>query len=217
MISDFISSAIVHEPTVIAPPDKLPLDILDARSSVRVLSSGHDDELTLLLEAAADYIQGRLGVTLITTGYRWYAPQWFVEHHRDGEVRITLPSGPHQSVDKISYYDTDDTLQENDASWIASYFTFITRKNLPAVLVSKRNVILPSLSERDDAVSIEFTAGYGDTHDEVPAGIKHAIRLLIAHWFEHPEAVVTGTISATIELSFRSLMNRYKTGYYCDV
>ena len=39
---------------------------------------------------------------------------------------------------------------------------------------------------------IAFIAGYGDAPPDVPAPIRHALKLLVAHWFEHREPVALG-------------------------
>ena len=39
------------------------------------------------------------------------------------------------------------------------------------------------------------------------ANVKHAIRMLVAHWYENRRAVVTGTITAIIPMAVESLLN----------
>ena len=36
-----------------------------------------------------------------------------------------------------------------------------------------------------NGIAIELRAGYGAAPDAVPATLKLAIRILVAHWFEH--------------------------------
>jgi len=48
----------------------------------------------------------------------------------------------------------------------------------------------PPIRVLPQSVATEFIAGYGDTPDKVPADIRHAIKMLIAHWYENREAVI---------------------------
>jgi uncharacterized phiE125 gp8 family phage protein len=43
-----------------------------------------------------------------------------------------------------------------------------------------------------NAFEVDFTAGYGDEADDVPGPIRHALKILVAHWFERREVVVLG-------------------------
>jgi hypothetical protein len=48
----------------------------------------------------------------------------------------------------------------------------------------------------------------------VPDDAKQAMLLLASHWVENREAVLTGTISKEIELSYTALTDRLKWGNY---
>ena len=56
---------------------------------------------------------------------------------------------------------------------------------------------------RLNAFEVDFTAGDGDEADDVPGPIRHALKLLVAHWFERREVVVLGLgaqeVPATVE------------------
>ena len=41
-----------------------------------------------------------------------------------------------------------------------------------------------------DALSIDYTAGYGAAED-VPQDLKHAVLLLVAYWYEHRDGLTT--------------------------
>jgi uncharacterized phiE125 gp8 family phage protein len=214
--SAFDSSVRSYNATVVCPADVLPIHMEDARSAIRMVSSAHDDELELLIEAAREYIEGRNNITLVSTQYSWVLPDWDQQRAEDGVIRIMLPRGPAQRVDSVDYFDTDDVAVAKDANWFSTNFDLIVDEYMPGIVVQKPNVTLPSISQRDNAITITWTAGFGDDPEDVPSTLRHAIRVLIAHWFEHPEAVITGTISSAIELSLNSLLARYHTGKYIN-
>jgi uncharacterized phiE125 gp8 family phage protein len=59
-------------------------------------------------------------------------------------------------------------------------------------------------------VAVEYTAGYGDTAADVPAPLRQAMLLMIGHWYEHREAVITGSISTGLPLAARALLAPYR-------
>ena len=62
----------------------------------------------------------------------------------------------------------------------------------PARLVLSTGAVQLSPARLLNAFEVAFTAGYGDEASDVPAPIRHALKLLVAHWFEHREPVVIG-------------------------
>ena len=67
------------------------------------------------------------------------------------------------------------------------------------------------LEEKAERVDITYKAGYATC----PAGLKLAILLLIANWYENREAVVTGSIaSVTPPLGAVTLLNQHKDWWF---
>ena len=46
---------------------------------------------------------------------------------------------------------------------------------------------------------------------------KHAIKLLIRHWYDNPSAVIVGSISKEVEFAADALIRSLGTGFYADV
>ena len=61
-----------------------------------------------------------------------------------------------------------------------------------------------------NAYEIAFTAGYGDEASDVPAPIRQALKLLVAHWFEHREPVVLGEAPQEVPATIASLLSPYR-------
>ena len=57
-----------------------------------------------------------------------------------------------------------------------------------------------------DSVQVAFVAGYGSASSDVPTPIRHAIKVIVADLYQHPESLALGTIapplrhSATIDM-----------------
>jgi uncharacterized phiE125 gp8 family phage protein len=61
-----------------------------------------------------------------------------------------------------------------------------------------------------NAFEIAFSAGYGDGADNVPAPLRQAIMLLVAHWFERPEPVVLGATAQEVPATVAGLLLPYR-------
>jgi len=114
-----------------------------------------------------------------------------------------LPRGPHLSVESIKYRDEDSVQQ----TWASTKY-----KVDPAGGEEAARVMLADGEEWPDtdldpnSVEVEFKAGYGTTAASVPDTIKAAMKLLIGHWFENREEVITGTISTDIPMATKALL-----------
>lgn len=62
-----------------------------------------------------------------------------------------------------------------------------------------------------EEVEIDFTAGYGDAADEVPASIKKAIAMLAGELYAQRKNAIVGTISTPAKFSAESLLGPYRT------
>lgn len=91
-----------------------------------------------------------------------------------GNGAILLPKPPLIAVDSVIYFAADNqsaTLQVND---------YIVTNGEPAELRTAAS--WPVTADRFDAVTVIFRAGYG-TADDVPAPIKHALKLIIGNMY----------------------------------
>jgi hypothetical protein len=48
----------------------------------------------------------------------------------------------------------------------------------------------------------------------VPTQIRHAILMLVAHWYDRRESVLTGSISKEVEFGVKSLLDSCRWGAY---
>jgi uncharacterized phiE125 gp8 family phage protein len=61
-----------------------------------------------------------------------------------------------------------------------------------------------------NAFEVAFTAGYGDEASDVPEPLRHAIKLLVAHWFEQREPVVLGAAAQEVPATVAGLLLPYR-------
>lgn len=55
---------------------------------------------------------------------------------------------------------------------------------------------------------VTYTTGFVEGLQPEP--VKQAVRILVAHWFEHREAIITGTIATVVKLSVDRLLAPYR-------
>jgi uncharacterized phiE125 gp8 family phage protein len=115
---------------------------------------------------------------------------------------------PIQSITSIQYYDANNTLQTlASATYEADLYAE------PILIRPAFGQTWPTTYDRFNAVAVTMQAGYGAA-SAVPEDAKQAILLLASHWVENREAVLSGTISKEIELSYTALTDRLKWGNY---
>ena len=68
--------------------------------------------------------------------------------------------------------------------------------SIPPRLVRCSPTAFPRPGRNANGIEVSFVCGHGSLASEVPAPLRHAILLLVAHWYENREPVVAG-IAAT--------------------
>lgn len=141
----------------------------DAKAHLRVVGSADDDYIATLVLAATYYVQqytGRLVYSQTITEYADAFPS---------VAEMPLHCYPITSL-VLKYYDSTDTLTTLSAS---EYWAHTTKK--PCTVETKS--AWPSTENRAAAVRVEITGG-----DSTPlADIKHAIKIIVGHWYEQPD------------------------------
>jgi uncharacterized phiE125 gp8 family phage protein len=131
-------------------------------------------------------VQGALGKGMITqTWGQWLSPN---------PSTVYLSLGPVQSVSAIKYYDVDGALQ---TATLADFNVFGTPNRIS--VSPKSGKAWPVTQMRDDAIKIEYVIGYGSTSSSVPETVRHALMMLVAHWYDMRE---TSTEKQMYDLPF---------------
>ena len=192
-----------HRLELVTAPTTQPIDIADAKKHLRVEHSDDDVLIDTLIKTAIAFVdvKGALGKAMITQTWReWYAPN---------PSQIVVSLGPVQSVSAIKYYDADNALQTDTLS---NYLVLGTSTR--TTVKPKSGFTWPTTFVRDDAIAIEYVVGYGDADTDVPATVKQALLMLVAHYYENRENVLVGTNSRTIPFGFEDLINIERNQWY---
>jgi uncharacterized phiE125 gp8 family phage protein len=182
-----------------AAPAAEPISLAEAKAHLRIDANDEDALLGSLITAARMVVERTLSLALITESWSLYLDGW----PRSGT--IVLPIQPVQVVTAVRVYDPDDT-----SSTVNSETYSIDVLSEPARLVLSAGAVQLSPARLLNAFEVAFTAGYGDEASDVPQPIRHAIKLLVAHWFEHREPVVLGAAAQEVPATVAGLLLPYR-------
>lgn len=146
----------------------------EVKAHLRVDHVYEDTFLTLIRTVACEFLDGRdayLNRAVCTQTWRWYLP----EFSYGDELHFPLP--PLQSVTSVKYRDVDDVEQTFSAD------NYRVHANAHVGYIKLKDAASwPATAVRDDAVTVEFVAGYGDA-TAVPFAIKAAALLMVGRLY----------------------------------
>jgi len=185
----------------VTAPAETPITLAEAKTHLRVDSGAEDTYITGLVAAAVSLCdgQGTLGRAMVTQTWAKWVSQ------APGVVRIGL--GPFIALSAVEYYDTENVLQS------ATISDFEVRLDGDFVNIRpKKNKVWPAAYIRDDAIKLTFTAGFGGASD-IPDGIKHALLMLVGHWYANREAVTELSLKDT-PMAVEALLGNERVSWY---
>ena len=173
-------------------PASEPITLDEAKKQIEISSSVDADDDT--------YIEG-----LITTAREWaedHTDRGFINQSwtynvdwwpRNGIIKLNR--GPVSSVTSLKYKDTD-----GDQQTLVEGTDFqVDLVSEPARILPEPGATWPTLeADRVNAVEVIFVVGYGATAASVREDVKHAIKLMVADWYEHREDASDGKVPKSI-------------------
>jgi uncharacterized phiE125 gp8 family phage protein len=184
----------------VSAPSGAVLSIGEIRHHVAQALEDDDAQLQALEQAAQRHVETYLGrAVLQRTRRAWYDGPF------TGPV-VLLPE-PATSITSLTVYDEEDT-----PTTVAATVYQKDTVSRPARIVLRSGQSWPVDLREAHAIAIEYVDGWA-TGAAVPANIRQALLLLIAHLYEHPTAVVEGGL-AELPLGVRALLttHRLRTG-----
>ncbi len=181
---------------LITKPALEPVTLSEAKSRLRVESTDEDALISELIEVARGYLETVAGIQLITQTWRQYEDTWPLSNCLNLKVR------PVQMISSLTVFAEDGTPTViSPADYQLDNVSTPPRFYLDGDL---------SAGQALNGIEIEIVAGYGNIGIDVPDALKHAILLLVAHWFEFRGAVTPREQPVSIPPGFNSLIAPYK-------
>jgi uncharacterized phiE125 gp8 family phage protein len=156
-----------------------------------------DAVLELYLRAAMAAIEARLGRALLARDFSLTLSCW-----RE-EASQALPIGPVRAVDSVTLVAVDgEETGADPETWS------VLRDSQRPRLVGRFGRSLPKIP-RSGHAEIRFSAGFGESWDEVPADLRQAVFLLAAHFYENRSD--GGSIAGSMPFGVLVLLEAYRT------
>lgn len=167
-----------------AAPAVEPVPLADAKAHLRVDDTAEDGFIQSLIVTSRLHIEAAIGLALIEQAWSWTIDAW-----REGGG-IALPMRPVREIGSVRIVAADMSYVTVDPARYVLDGHGAPARLLPAT------VPLPAPAIPAGGIEITFTAGFGVAPADVPAPIKQALHLLVAHWFENREPVSIGAAAA---------------------
>lgn len=182
--------------TLTAPPAVEPISLAEAKAHLRVDGSAEDTLIGGLIPTSRLHVETALGLALITQGWSWRIDAW-------PDVLIDLPLRPVQAVSAVRV-----TAHDGSIAMIEPGRYLLDGDGLPPRLIPTGPLPAPGVPA--GGIEIAFTAGFGNAAASVPAPIRQALLILIAHWFDNREPVRIGTLVAKLPDMVSELLAPYR-------
>lgn len=183
--------------TLIGGPALEPVSLEEVKAHLRVDHDEEDDLLAAAIVAARSHVESATRRVLVAQTWRVHLDRW------PRQRLIRLPVAPLISVDEMRVRTGDGPTVVDDEDYA------VDTASVPGRLFLSGDVPSPT-TRGPGAIEIDLTAGYGALASSVPSPLRHAIRMLVAHWYEQRGAVADGHVGATVPLGFAALIAPYR-------
>lgn len=187
--------------TRISAPAELAVSVDDCKADLRIDDTSEDSLIQSYIVAATRLCSEIVGKKLIDETWKYSTDSAFSE--------LVLPFTPVSAVTEIQYFDENNVSQTLDINDFQLY-----NYDSEAVLEPVSGYSWPAFyNDRRDPLNITFTTGFGASGSDIPETITRAIRLTVAHWFEHRTAVTEGTSQSEIPYGVHTLLAVERVGW----
>jgi uncharacterized phiE125 gp8 family phage protein len=182
---------------VIDAPDAA-VSIEDAKKHLNVTHSDDDSYIEALIAVATRKVENHTSRRLMSQKLAFTLDMF------PSCGPLLLPVAPIASIDAVKYYDVDGVQQ----TWgTGNYHTDLV--GLPHRLMPNVGVVYPTTLLRLAAVSIEFTAGVGET-ESIEAPLLQAVLLTVGNFYANREPLIVGTTAAELPMNVLWLLQDYR-------
>jgi hypothetical protein len=198
---------------LVTPPAAEPVSLAEAKAHARVEFDDDDALISSLIvavrricetEVRRAFITQTFDMTIDRFPYRlvgqvldpWAFPSgkaWLERQAIPGSGALAIPRPKLQSIASISYLDVNGVTQTLDPS------AYRVIAGTPGLVEPAYQTTWPSIRPVSGAVTVRFTAGYGDA-TAVPEAIKVAIKMGVAYLYENREHIVVSAGLTIAEL-----------------
>jgi uncharacterized phiE125 gp8 family phage protein len=208
-------SVIVTEPAI------EPVTLEEMREHLRIDDEAEHNFLLDSISEAREEIEQATGLALISQTWKLTIDHWpagkqdWWDGVRQGHINqlygpdayssLRLPKYPLLSVSSVTVYDEESNAQSIS---VADVFD-IDLNQRPGRITLKSGQTWPVALRANNAIEIEYVAGYGTAASDVPGPLRRAIRSLAAHLFTH-RGDGCDAVDAMKDCGAATVVNRYR-------
>lgn len=191
---------------LVSGPAIEPITPDEAKAQSLIDSDADDQLLQRLIRTARQTIEGPDGAGIFLVAQTWKLKLDCLP------PEIWIPTGPVLSIDQITYVDdggATQVLAADGYQW--------RRGKFEARIKAPYDGTFPTVRKQYDAVQVTFTAGFPGTNDSpptvdmVPDPLRHALLLLVEHYYDNRDTVGFSTISE-MPFGVSAILDRYRVG-----
>lgn len=180
---------------LLTPPAVEPWTIAEAKTFLRVGTSDDDAVIGSLIAAARGQIEALARCVLITQTWRVTLDEW----PRDGRIRVRL--SPLRDVAAARLRDEAGNAIAIDAE------RFLAGESV----VHAPSWSLPAPLRARGGIELDVIAGFGNSPSDVPDVLRHAVRTLVAHWYDNRGLAAIGGTVALLPGTVNAMIASYRT------
>ena len=181
---------------LLSAPALEPISVAEAKTYLRISHDDDDAVIASLIAAARGQIEAMTRRGLIVQTWRIVRDAW------PKESRVRLRIGPLRSLVAVRVYDANGTTASIDPA------SFVLDKTTDTI--ASPSWSLPSPGRAQAGIELDVQLGYGPAATDVPEPLRHAIRMLTAHWYDNRGRVAIGQSVAIMPPAVNAMIGAFR-------
>jgi uncharacterized phiE125 gp8 family phage protein len=181
---------------LLIPPAAEPWSVAEAKAYLRVEHGDDDAIIGALIAAARGHVEALTRRALLLQRWRFVLDAW------PASGRLDPRMGPLRSVIAARVFDAAGNAHSIDVA------AFVV--DAAANVIASPVWALPLPGRFTAGIELDVELGFGATASDVPDGLRHAIRMLVAHWYENRGVAAIGANVAMLPAGVDALIAPYR-------
>ncbi len=180
---------------LLTPPSAEPWTVAEAKDFLRIEHDDDDTIVAALVAAARGHVEALTRRALLTQGWRFVLDAW------PSDGRYAPRMAPLRELAAARVYDAAGHAGAVDTA------TFVL--DAAANVIAAPCLSLPVPGRAAAGIELDVQLGYGAAVD-VPDALRHAVRMLVAHWYENRGLAALGASVAVLPAGAGALLAPYR-------
>jgi uncharacterized phiE125 gp8 family phage protein len=181
---------------LLIPPSAEPWSVAEAKTFLRVEHGDDDAVIAALIAAARGHVEALSRRALLVQRWRVVLDAWPDNGRLDPRI------GPLRSVIAARTFDAANNAHSIDVATLVV--------DAAANIIASRCWAMPQPGRLTAGIELDVELGYGALAADVPDALRHAIRMLVAHWYENRGLAAIGGNVAMLPAGVGALVAPYR-------